>query len=206
MVKWFVFDLGNVLIKLAYERVIERICAESNCDRDRLIAVMEEPGAYRDLERGAVSFEEFHQLLRDRIDYRADLRTFRTVWSDFFEGPVEGIEELLDRVRERYRVAFLSNSNEVHEQVIPQQFPVLFRSGDLFVFSHRFRTAKPDPEIYYHALAMIHAEPNQVVYVDDLLENVSAARNIGMRAYQFTAVHDLERQLEADGIELPPRH
>lgn len=202
MISWFVFDLGNVLIKLAYERVIERICAQSNCDRDRLIAVMEEPGGYRDLERGLVGFGEFHQLLRDRVGYKSDLRAFRNVWSDFFDGPVEGIEELLDRVRERYNVAFLSNSNEVHEEVIPQQFPVLFRPSDRFVFSHRFRAAKPDPDIYFHALRLIGAEPREVVYIDDLLENVTAAKNIGMQAYQFDSVQELERQLAADGISL----
>jgi glucose-1-phosphatase len=202
MIKWFVFDLGNVLIKLAYERVIERICKNSTCNRDRLIAVMEESGGYRDLERGAISFEEFHQHLRERVGYKGDLRSLKTVWSDFFDGPVDGIEELLDRVRERYQVAFLSNSNEVHEEVIPVKFAVLFRSSDLFVFSHRFQTAKPDPEIYHHALAMIKAEPGEVVYIDDLLENVNAARNLGMQAYQFFSVQDLERQLEVDGVVL----
>ena len=37
-----------------------------------------------------------------------------------------GIEDLLDRVRARYRVAFLSNSNETHAEVIPTLFAGLF--------------------------------------------------------------------------------
>ena len=31
---WFLFDLGNTLIKLAYERVLENICRESSVKRD----------------------------------------------------------------------------------------------------------------------------------------------------------------------------
>lgn len=199
-IRWFVFDLGNVLVKLAYEKVIERICSDARCNRDELIAVMEEPGGYRDLERGAVDFDEFFEFVRERIGYVADIKTFRAVWSDFFDGPVEGIEELLERVRERYLVAFLSNSNEVHEEIIPREFTVLFRPTDLFVFSHRFQCAKPDPEIYQRALEMINAEPHEVVYVDDLYENVVAARNLGMTAFHFQTSVQLAKQLEGAGL------
>ena len=49
----FIFDLGNTVIKLAYERVIEKICRESNVNRDQLLEIFEQPGGYRDMERGA---------------------------------------------------------------------------------------------------------------------------------------------------------
>jgi putative hydrolase of the HAD superfamily len=199
-IRWFIFDLGNVLVKLAYERVMEAICNDADCSRDELVQIMEEPGGYRDLERGDVTFDEFYAFMKERIGYRGSLHRFRAVWGNFFDGPIEGIEELLDRVRERYKVAFLSNSNEVHEVVIPEEFSVLFRKDDLFVFSHRFRTAKPDPEIYLQALNMIGAEAHEVVYVDDLLENVTAARNLGIRAYQFENSQALEMELEAEGL------
>jgi HAD superfamily hydrolase (TIGR01509 family) len=95
-------------------------------------------------------------------------------------------------------VAFLSNSNEVHAEVIPRLFATLFQKGDLFIFSHRFRTAKPDPEMFYRALEVIGALPQQVAFVDDLNENVNAARNIGMHAFQYhdslTLIADLERE------------
>lgn len=199
-IRWFIFDLGNVLVKLAFERVLEAVCADADCSRDQLVEIMEKPGAYRDLERGEISFDEFHRFLVDQIGYRESVQRFRKVWSDFFDGPIEGIEELLDRVRARYRVAFLSNSNEVHEQVIPEQFGVLFRKEDLFVFSHRFRCAKPDPDIYQQALAMIGAEPEEVVYIDDLHENVAAAKQLGMYAIQFESSIQVAKELEEAGL------
>src|SRR5438876_8872836 len=119
-ITWFLFDLGNTVIKLAYERVLEGLCKNAAISRDAMVELFEKPGSYRDLERGAVSFDEFFELIRDRSGYRGSIHQFRAVWSDFFDGPMPGIEELLDRVRERYRVAFLSNSNEVHAEVIPR--------------------------------------------------------------------------------------
>jgi HAD superfamily hydrolase (TIGR01509 family) len=201
---WFLFDVGNVLIKIAYERVLENICKESSATRDELVDLLEDAGGYRDMERGAVTFWEFYEFVCDKTQYRGSITEFHTLWSDFFDGPIPGIEDVLDRVRERYRVAFLSNSNEVHAEAIPRAFSMLFRKDDRFIFSHRFRVAKPDPEIFRRALEVIGALPQHTVYIDDLIENVLAARSLGMRAFQFTDSLSLSKELEAEGL-LPRR-
>ena len=197
---WFLFDLGNTVIKLGYERVLASICRDASVTRDDLVELLEAAGGYRDMERGATTFWEFYEFLTERAGYRGSIRDLHAIWSDFFEGPVAGIEEVLDRVREKYRVAFLSNSNEVHAEVIPRVFATLFRSDDRFIFSHRFRVAKPDPEIFRRALEVIGALPQHAVFVDDLAENVTAARGIGIRAYQFHDSRSLLRELQHDGL------
>ena len=198
--QWFLFDLGNTVLKIAYERVLRGICAEASIARDELVDLLEEAGGYRDMERGAVSFWEFYEFLCDRAGYRGSIRDFHNIWSDFFDGPMPGIEEVLERVREQYRVAFLSNSNEVHSELIPRQFSGLFGKDDRFIFSHRFRVAKPDPEIFRRALEVIGALPHHAVLIDDLIENVIAARGVGMRAFQFRDSRSLLRELESEGL------
>jgi putative hydrolase of the HAD superfamily len=199
-ISWFLFDLGNTLIKLAYERVLENICRESTVKRDELIEILEAPGSYRDMERGAVTFWEFYEFVCDKTGYRGSIRDFHELWSDFFDGAMPGIEELLERVRAKYRVAFLSNSNEVHAELIPRKFASLFTKDDRFIFSHRLKVAKPDLEIFRRALDTLGALAHQVVYVDDLSENVAAARSVGMQAFQFIDTLSLTRQLEAEGL------
>jgi glucose-1-phosphatase len=199
-INWFLFDLGNTLIKLAYERVLENICRESTVKRDELIDILEAPGGYRDMERGAVTFWEFYEHLCDRSGYRGSIRDFHELWSDFFDGPIAGAEGLLERVRAKYRVAFLSNSNEVHAETIPKKFATLFQKDDRFIFSHRFKVAKPDPEMFQRALEIIGALPQHVVFVDDLIENVIAARSIGIQSFQFTDTRTLIRELEAEKL------
>jgi len=198
--EFFLFDLGNTVIKLAYERVVAAICADSDLSPGEVAAVLEQPGFYRDLERGAMSFREFHAALQKRAGYRGDLERFRAVWSDFFDGPVPGIEELLDRIRKRSRVAFLSNSNEVHAEVIPRQFRSLFREDERLIFSHECKAAKPDPEIFRRAVALLGTVAAQVVFIDDLIENVEAARAFGMRAFHFEGTGRLEQELEEEGL------
>lgn len=197
---WFVFDLGNTVIRLAYERVIEAICRQASTSRDELVDVLEDAGGYRDMERGAVTFVDFYDFLCDKAGYRGSLREFHDVWSDFFDGPMPGIEEVLDLVRKRYRVAFLSNSNEVHAEVIPRRFGALFMKDDRFVFSHRFRCAKPDPEIFHRTLEVLGALPQHVVFVDDMIENVIAARSLGIASYQYVDALTLLAELRRDDL------
>lgn len=197
---WFVFDLGNVVVKLAYERVLARICAKSIIERDALVELLEDAGGYRDMERGGVTFLDFYDFLCERAKYRGSLRDFQEIWTDFFDGTMPGIEDLLDKVRQRYRVAFLSNSNEIHAEAIPRSFGVLFRRDDRFIFSHRLKVAKPDPEIFRRAAEILGALPHQIIFVDDLLENVLAARGVGMTAFQFTDAMSMEKTLKAEGL------
>ena len=197
---WFLFDLGNTVIKLAYERVLERIASRAAVTRDELVDLLEKPGAYRDLERGTITFNEFHEFLTEQAGYRGSVEDLREVWSDFFDGPVLGIEDLLDRIRKRYRVAFLSNSNEVHAEVIPRRFPSLFKRDDRFIYSYRFKCAKPDPEIFLRALELIGALAQHTVFLDDNVDNVQAARALGIKAYHFRDAFSVRDDLERDGL------
>ena len=199
-ITWFLFDLGNTVIKLAYERVLGNICRASTVKRDELVRILEGAGGYRDMERGSVTFWDFYDYLCIHTGYRDSIREFHTLWSDFFDGTVPGIEDVLERVRARYRVAFLSNSNEVHCELIPRRFATLFQKDDRFIWSHRFRTAKPDPEMFHRALEVIGALPQQVVFIDDILENVTAAKNVGIQSFQFHDSLTLIAELEGEGL------
>lgn len=199
-IQWFLIDLGNTVIRLAYERVIENVCRLASVNRDELIEIFERPGGYRDMERGAVTFAGFHEFLRDNAGYRGSQREFQETWSDFFDGIIPGMEDVLDRIRAKYRVAFLSNSNEVHAELLPRQFSTIFRPDDRFIFSHRFRVAKPDPEMFHRALEVIGARAQQTALIDDLLENVLSARSLGLTAFQFRDTATLVNELRDAGL------
>lgn len=197
---WLLFDLGNTIIKLGYERVIENICRESSVNRDELLDIFEQSGGIRDMERGAVTFHDFYDFICDKAGYRGSSRQFHELWSDFFDGLIPGMEEVLERVRARHQLAFLSNSNEVHAELIPRRFATVFQRDDRFIFSHRYRMAKPDQDIFHRATELLGTTPEQIVFVDDLLENVLAARGVGMKAFQFRDAATLTKDLKAEGL------
>jgi phosphoglycolate phosphatase-like HAD superfamily hydrolase len=55
---------------------------------------------------------------------------------------------------------------------------------------------KPDLGFYRHVLSRITAPPAEVIFIDDMLENILSAQSIGMHGVHFTDSLELTRQLK----------
>jgi epoxide hydrolase-like predicted phosphatase len=70
---------------------------------------------------------------------------------------------------------------------------------DDIVYSHEVGLAKPDPAIYELTASRLEVEPHEVVFLDDVLVNVVAARDAGWHAVLHVetarSIAELERLL-----------
>ncbi len=57
---------------------------------------------------------------------------------------------------------------------------------DFQSFSCAVGSAKPDAAIFHHCLNGLGVSPSEAVFIDDRLENIRAAQDIGIRGVQFT--------------------
>ncbi len=62
---------------------------------------------------------------------------------------------------------------------------------DGIAYSAALGTRKPDAEFYRLAMEQVGAVPEEIVFVDDVADNVAAARRAGWRAVQFTGAERL---------------
>lgn len=105
-----------------------------------------------------------------------------------------GAAELLAVLRPRFRLAALSNSNELHwERNATLGITDLF---EVAISSHQVGLAKPDPRIYLAALARLKVAPEAVMFFDDLDANVAAARRLGIRAFRVDGVEGIRATLK----------
>jgi putative hydrolase of the HAD superfamily len=76
---------------------------------------------------------------------------------------------------------------------------------DVLVWSYQLLLAKPDPAIYHYLLKELGTRPEETLFIDDRLVNVTAAQALGMKALEFTTVDRLHTDLIAQGYdaELP---
>ena len=118
------------------------------------------------------------------------LREFRSWSKRLFPGAVE----LLTLLRPRFRLAALSNSNELHWDRNTNDLGVtgLF---EMAISSHQVGLCKPDPEIYLTALNRLRASPDSVMFFDDVPANVAAAAALGIRAFQVEGVEGVRSRL-----------
>ena len=87
----------------------------------------------------------------------------------------EDTQAVLPALRERFRVALISNGNSD-----PKRFG-LDRHFDAIVFAEAFGAAKPDPGIFAETLRRLDCAPSEAVHIGDSLDNdVAGAQAAGI--------------------------
>ena len=119
--------------------------------------------------------------------------------SDLFEvtfSPVvaEGVAELIRALRsEGIRVVAGSNTFAPHEHVIREMG--VFSLFDRIYLSHHMGISKPFPGFFSSIIEQEGYGPQQVVFIDDLQENIEAASAAGLRGIRFHQAHDAVSEL-----------
>lgn len=90
----------------------------------------------------------------------------------------------------------LSNMGDTMEDGIAARLPWMANFPKQ-IYSHRLGTAKPDERIYRHAVSALGIAPGEILFVDDRIENVEAARTIGLNAVQYSSHDDFLREFHA---------
>jgi epoxide hydrolase-like predicted phosphatase len=94
------------------------------------------------------------------------------------------LAHFVESLRPRYKTAILSNAGSDARQTFSQHYQI-DRLVDDVIISAEEKIAKPDERIYRIAVDRLGVQPEESIFVDDLLPNVEAARQFGMKAVHF---------------------
>jgi FMN phosphatase YigB (HAD superfamily) len=177
------FDLGRVLVRICENwqhagevaRLPGPLPKLTDDLRNTLRSVVNES------EIGKISLDEF--CTRSSKLFGVDPNHIRAVSDIYLLGCYDGVAELLDELHRRgLETACLSNTNDNH-------WRIMFETGGpdyapLRGLRHRFGSQligvrKPDPRIYEHVERAVGVGGDSIVFFDDLLENIGAARARG---------------------------
>ena len=126
-IKIIVFDLGNVIFKFDLMKFIkayiQRIPDHKITDFNKLIPAYSE-FAYS-YEKGNISSFDFYDILVKRTQYLGTYNEFVFQWNNIFEPMPETIE-LIAVLASKYKLAILSNTNELHFDYLKDRYPEAF--------------------------------------------------------------------------------
>ena len=199
MIQTFLFDMGNVLVSFCHDRMCRQmgtLCGLTGPEvRQRLI----DTGLQWEFERGQVTPDEFHHRFEEAVATKVDQRELARASADIFT-PNVSLQPVLAELKSRgHRLVLLSNTTIWHFEFVRDRFDVLTPFDD-FVLSCHAGAMKPDAPIYEAALRVIHCDPADCFYTDDIPDYIAAARKYGLDAEVFTDTPALIRQLENRGI------
>ncbi len=127
-------------------------------------------------------------------------------WMESFKEPAKaalGVDTrmyaLVDELKEKgFSVGLLSNIDGRLASMIEKLD--LYKPFDPCLLSYQFDVEKPDPKIYEILLDTLNLKPEEVVFVDDVLENVEGALSLGIDAILFSSYENLIKELEKRNI------
>jgi len=97
--------------------------------------------------------------------------------------PFVGVEPLLAQVRHKAKTGLISNAYDVQEQRARIAHAGLDRYFDSIVIACEVGSYKPEPDIFWHALAQLGVAPEDALYIgDSVTHDIAGAKAAGMRA------------------------
>ena len=98
------------------------------------------------------------------------------------------------------QTAILSNMGDSVLESIVESFSWI-EHFDVLIWSYQHNLAKPEPAIYELLLERLGTAPEETLFLDDKLENIEAARHLGIRGLQFSTVEQLREDLISSGFD-----
>jgi len=199
--KTIIFDMGNVIIPFDFRRgyaaLEEHVAIPAAEIPDRI----RQTGLVPLLESGRIEPREFVVAINKAFGANLSYETFREIWGAIFLPHTLIPEELVRKLKEKYRVMVLSNTNAIHFEMVWETYPIL-RHFDHFTLSHEAKAMKPEDAIYAAALTEAKAAPGECFFTDDIQAYVDGARRAGMQAEQFLGYDKLLVDLRERGVAL----
>ena len=200
MIKALIFDVGGVLLRtesLAGRQKWGDRLGLGLGEVDEAVFGCPEAAA---ATLGEVDEAEVWAAVQRRFSLTVEqLAEFR---HDFWSG--DRLDELiLDWVaarRGKYRTGILSNAWGGARKFLTSQAK-LNAAFEILVISAEEGLRKPNPVIYERTVQRLGVRASEAVFVDDVLQNVTAARQVGLEAIHFQKDINLPGEMARLGIE-----
>lgn len=205
-----VFDIGGVLEVVDDDawpqQWVHRWRDRLGLSADDFAARIAEHDPGGSIVTGEVSEGQVRQMYADALgldDAAAD-EMMAQMW-DAYCGRLDPVlRDFVAGLRPRYVTAILSNSADGARREEQRRYGFA-DLVDAVLYSHELGLAKPDPAVYRATLGRLGVEPAEVVFLDDVEDNVRVARELGWHAVLHRrtpqSIAEITRLFELHGSE-----
>lgn len=181
-----IWDLGGVLIDWNPRYLYSKIFRSDHAMEYFLSYIC--TSEWNEEQDGGRSFQEGTELLiRYFPEYENEVRAFYARWTEMLGGDIIDTVNILKHIKlqKKYKQYALTNWSAESFPVALERYEFL-QLFDGILVSGVEKLKKPDPAIYQLLLSRYGLNAGSVIFIDDNLRNVKAARNLGITSIHFT--------------------
>ncbi len=198
MIQHIIFDLGGVLVNLNFDAFYEALADLLGTTRDQLYLNASNQ-IHTDYMCGKMDSDTYVKKIADLYRRNVSVDEFRQVWNIIIDGQKDDVVALIDRIPSSYHISLLSNTDPWHFGYSQKHYPVFRRFSEFFL-SYEMQLLKPNQAIYEAVVRRLDTLPGTCVFIDDLAENIEAARACGMHGIHFRNAEQLQQELLSLGV------
>lgn len=185
------FDLGGVLVEnTTFQDLMALLPAKQSLSD--IQARWLSSRSVRAFETGVIDATDFGICFVEEWALSITPSEFIEHFQHWPKGPFAGAVELMRQLRRRFRTAILSNCNVLHWA----SMSALTEAVDHAFSSHIVGIAKPSSGIFDHICGSMHCLAEDILFFDDSLTNVEAARQAGLNAVHTDGFAMLQQWLD----------
>lgn len=195
-IKCVAFDLGGVIVRSNQNEAVRRFRKLGLERAADYLDSYAQKSIFGELENGDITAEEFRRSLSELAGRQLSIEDCTYGWLGYFGGFPDYVRKLLLQLRrDGIRIVLLSNNNPfmmgfVRSSAFDGRGHSLCHYMDRLYVSYEMKVSKPNPEIFRALLTEEKLQPSELLFVDDGVRNVEAARKLGINALLVTNGED----------------
>lgn len=184
MIKNLVFDLGNVLVEFRPKDYLRRLGISDNVV-EILTQIIFKDKRWNEFDRGTITIQRYvKELKNENPEYLEYLdMIFSEGWEKNLFRLKKEIALFLEEASSKYNIYVLSNVSEYVLNYIKTMY--FFKFVTSGTYSYLIKACKPEKEIYEAFFKDNNLQPEECLFMDDLPQNIEAAREFGMHGIIF---------------------
>ena len=188
MIKTLLFDFGDVFINLDKEAPnIEMKKLGIHSFSNEMIEINKQ---YETGKIATTQFLEWYHKVVPCSSKKQLADAWNSIILTFPEYRLKFLERLANS--KQYQLILLSNTNNLHikkviENMTLKRYNRFKNCFDAFYLSQEINLRKPDKNIYKFVLTTHNIVPSECLFIDDTLENIIAAKKLGIQVWNISA-------------------
>lgn len=188
-IKNIIFDFGGVILNIDF-RLAESAFAKLGLKNfDKIYSQATQQELFDVFEKGLISPDDFRHEIRKFIPQSVSDREIDEAWNSMLLDLPEERVHLLDKLKTKYKLYLLSNTNEIHFNKFSSYMQNKFNRDifsdvfDKIYVSYKVNMRKPDAEIYKLVLNEQKLNKEETIFIDDSIQNIEGASKVGLKTY-----------------------
>jgi glucose-1-phosphatase len=195
-VRVLLFDLGNVIINIDFARAINVWSHYAKLKPETLKSRFSLDASYERHERNEITGKEYFASLRELLGINLTNTQMEEGWNAINVGEVATVREVLHQAKQNFPVYAFSNTNPTHWAHLSSHYSEVLSVFQKVFTSFELKKRKPHKEAFEVVIKEIGVNAENILFFDDLLENVEGARAAGLQAVHVQSIADTREALE----------